>query len=127
VGALAEAGASPQRLLWASTGTKSPALPDTLYVEKLIGPGTINTMPPSTLDAFRDHGEVKATLTEGIDESRDVLEATERLGLDLPGVTDGLEKEGLLLFSESFDQLISAVAAKRARFLGATPMLTPIA
>jgi transaldolase/glucose-6-phosphate isomerase len=117
--ALAEAGAAPQRLLWASTGTKDPAFSDVLYVETLIGPDTINTMPVKTLDAFRDHGKVAPTLTADIDEARRVLAETQRLGLDLQGVTDGLVKDGVRLFADAFDELLGAVAAKRTQVLGA--------
>jgi transaldolase/glucose-6-phosphate isomerase len=116
--ALAAVGATPQRLLWASTGAKDPAYSDVVYVETLIGPDTINTMPPKTMDAFRDHGRVTATLTEDIDGARAVLAQAERLGLDLNGVTDRLIDDGVRLFAEAFDQLLAAVADKRTRFLG---------
>ncbi len=89
---LAKAGASPQRLLWASTGTKNPAYPDTLYVASLIGPETVNTMPSQTMDAFRSHGVVRPTLTDDIEAAEAVLAAVERLGLDLPGVTAHLSR-----------------------------------
>jgi transaldolase/glucose-6-phosphate isomerase len=113
--ALAASGAAPQRLLWASTGTKDTAYSDVLYVESLIGPDTINTMPPKTMDAFRDHGSVAQTLTDGLDEARDVLAAAARLGLDLDGVTDGLVTDGVRLFAEAFDKLLAAVADKRTK------------
>ncbi|MEO8811458.1 MAG: bifunctional transaldolase/phosoglucose isomerase, partial [Caulobacteraceae bacterium] len=116
--ALAAAGASPQRLLWASTGTKDPAYSDVLYVETLIGRDTVNTMPPKTMDAFRDHGRVSESLTAGIDEAKGVLAETERLGLDLRGVTNGLVKDGVAKFSDAFDALLGAVAAKRVHILG---------
>lgn len=116
--ALAHAGALPQRLLWASTGTKDPAYSDVLYVETLIGPDTINTMPPKTLAAFRDHGQVRPTLTAGLEEARAVLAAAERLGLDLDGVTEGLIAAGVRQFAEAFDHLLDAIAAKRAHILG---------
>jgi transaldolase / glucose-6-phosphate isomerase len=116
--ALAAAGATPQRLLWASTGTKDPAFSDVLYVETLIGPDTVNTMPPATLAAFRDHGNVAATLAADVEASRRVLAESERLGLDLDGVTDGLIVEGVEKFSQAFDALLGAVAGKRAKFLG---------
>jgi len=117
--ALAAAGAAPQRLLWASTGTKDPAYSDVLYVETLIGPDTINTMPPKTLDAFRDHGRVRATLAEGLDDARRILAETEALGLDLDGVTDHLVEEGVALFAKAFDGLLAAIAGKRTRFQAA--------
>lgn len=116
--ALAAAGASPQRLLWASTSTKDPAFSDTLYVTELVGRDTINTIPPKTMDAFRDHGEVKPSLTEGVDDARAVLMDVERLGLNLAGVTDDLVAEGVHLFAQAFDDLLAVVANKRVRMLG---------
>jgi len=116
--ALAAAGAAPQRLLWASTGAKDAAYSDVLYVDNLIGPDTINTMPVKTLDAFRDHGQVRPTLTEGVDEARRVLAEAKRLGLDLDGVTARLVEDGVRLFAEAFDKLLAVVADKRARILG---------
>jgi transaldolase / glucose-6-phosphate isomerase len=116
--ALAAAGAAPQRLLWASTGTKDPAYSDVLYVETLIGPDTVNTMPPKTMDAFRDHGQVRERLTESVDNARAVLAGAERVGLDLAGVTDALVVDGVEKFAEAFDALLGAVAAKRAKILG---------
>ena len=115
---LAAAGASPQRLLWASTGTKDKAYSDTLYVDTLIGPDTVNTMPPATMDAFRAHGVVRETLTEDVDGANAVLAEVERLGLDLNTVTTDLVADGVKKFSEAFDQLLGAVADKRAKFLG---------
>jgi transaldolase/glucose-6-phosphate isomerase len=117
--ALADAGASPQRLLWASTGTKDPAYSDVLYVESLIGPDTVDTAPLPTIDAFRDHGHAHVTITEGVDEARHVLAETERLGLDLDGVTTALVKDGVEKFAEAFDKLLGAVAGKRTQMLGA--------
>ena len=98
--ALAEAGARPQRLLWASTGTKDPAYPDTLYVDTLIGADTVNTMPPKTMDAFRDHGHARDTLTEDLDGARGVLAEVDRLGLDLNGVTRALVDDGVAKFCQ---------------------------
>ncbi len=115
---LAAAGASPQRLLWASTGTKDKAYSDVLYVDTLIGRDTVNTMPPATMDAFRDHGVVRETLTEDVDGARAVLADVDRLGLDLNKVTTDLVADGVKKFSEAFDQLLGAVATKRAEFLG---------
>ena len=111
--ALAAKGAQPQRLLWASTGTKNPDYPDTLYLDTLIGPDTVNTVPPKTLDAFRERGTAKVTLTEDVDGARHVLAEAERLGLDLRGVTDTLVEEGVASFSKAFDDLLGAIAAKR--------------
>lgn len=116
--ALAEAGARPQRLLWASTGTKDPAYADVLYVETLVGPDTINTMPPKTLAAFRDHGQVRPTLTAGLEEAQQKLADAERLGLDLDGVTARLIEAGVAQFAEAFDHLLAAIADKRVRILG---------
>jgi transaldolase len=111
--ALAAKGAMPQRLLWASTGTKDKAYPDTLYVDTLIGRDTVNTMPPATMDAFRDHGTAAETLTADIDGARHVLAEAERLGLDLDGVTARLVDEGVASFVKAFDDLIGAIAAKQ--------------
>lgn len=116
--ALAARGARPQRLLWASTGTKDPALPDTLYVEALIGAGTVNTVPPATLDAFRDHGTARATLGEGLEEARAQLAALAGAGVDLDAVTDRLLDEGVDVFVEAFDGLLATVAEKRLAHLG---------
>lgn len=111
--ALATKGAQPQRLLWASTGTKDPSFPDTLYVDTLIGPDTVNTMPPKTMDAFRDRGTVAETLTADIDEAKHVLSEAERLGLDLNGVTDTLVAEGVASFVKAFDDLLGAIGQKQ--------------
>jgi transaldolase/glucose-6-phosphate isomerase len=116
--ALAAKGAKPQRLLWASTGVKDPAYPDTLYVDSLIGPDTVNTMPPKTMDAFRDHGTVAQTLTADVDGARHVLAEVERLGLDLDAVTTKLVDDGVRQFADAFDTLLGVVATKRAAFLG---------
>jgi transaldolase/glucose-6-phosphate isomerase len=113
--ALAAAGARPQRLLWASTGTKDPAYSDVLYVETLIGPDTVNTIPPKTMDAFRDHGRVAVTLTQGVPEAERVLADSERLGLDLDGVTRDLVTDGVKLFSDAADKLLAAVQGKLAQ------------
>lgn len=110
---LAAAGATPQRLLWASTGTKDKAYPDTLYVAELIGPETVNTMPPATMDAFRDHGVAAPTLTQGVAEARHVLAEADRLGLDLGGVTSRLVDEGIKQFADAGEALLAAVARQR--------------
>ena len=110
--ALAAKGAQPQRLLWASTGTKNPDYPDTLYLDTLIGKDTVNTVPPKTLDAFRDHGTAAATLGQDVAGARHILSEAERLGLDLDGVTDTLVEEGVASFSKAFDDLLGAIAAK---------------
>lgn len=115
--ALAAQGAMPQRLLWASTGTKDPAYPDTLYVDNLIGPDTVNTLPPKTLDAFRSHNTLVPSLTADVDGARRILAEVERLGLDLASVTNGLVREGVRQFSDAADALLGAVAVKRAAIL----------
>ena len=110
--ALAAKGAMPQRLLWASTGTKNPDYSDVLYLDMLIGPDTVNTVPPKTMDAFRDHGTVAPTLGADVDGARHVIAEADRLGLDLDGVTDTLVEEGVASFAASFDDLLAAIAAK---------------
>jgi transaldolase/glucose-6-phosphate isomerase len=114
---LAAKGAMPQRLLWASTGVKNPDYRDVLYVEPLIGPDTVNTLPPKTLDAFRDHGRVAQTLSEGRAEAKAVLDKAQALGLDLPGVTAALVIDGVKQFSDAADALLVAVEDKRAAFV----------
>jgi len=116
---LAAAGASPQRLLWASTGVKDPAYPDTLYVDSLIGPDTVNTMPPKTMDAFRDHGHVSASLADSVAEAEHDLAEAQGLGLDLDGVTKTLVVEGVEQFAKAFDELLRAVATKSRKMAGA--------
>jgi transaldolase len=111
---LAAAGARPQRCLWASTSTKNPAYRDVLYVEELIGPNTVNTMPFETIDAFQDHGVVRETLTEGVEEARTLLKELEAAGIDYDDVTKTLEREGVEKFSASFASLLGGIDAKRA-------------
>ena len=111
--ALAAAGARPQRCLWASTSTKNPAYRDVLYVEQLIGPNTVNTMPFETITAFQDHGECRETLTEGVDEARELLGELAAAGVDYDDVTDTLEREGVQKFSDSFASLLEGIDAKR--------------
>ena len=115
---LAAKGAHPQRLLWASTGVKSKAYSDVLYVEELIGPNTVNTIPPATMDAFRDHGTVRASLEEGVDEAERVLADLAKTGIDLDAVARQLVEEGVQLFVDAADKLLGAVAGKRQKFLG---------
>jgi transaldolase / glucose-6-phosphate isomerase len=115
---LAAKGAKPQRLLWASTGTKNKDYSDVLYVEELIGPNTVNTVPPATLDAFRDHGKVRDSLEENIDEARHVLAELERSGVSLDAITAELVKDGVRQFADAADKLYGAVANKRAAVLG---------
>jgi transaldolase/glucose-6-phosphate isomerase len=115
--ALKDKGAKPQRLLWASTGTKNKAYSDVLYVEELIGRDTVNTMPVATMDAFRDHGRLRDSLTENVDEARDVLSALARSGISLDNVTGKLVEDGVRLFADAADKLLAAVAKKRADIL----------
>jgi transaldolase / glucose-6-phosphate isomerase len=102
-----------QRPLWASTGTKNPAYPDTLYVDTLIGPATVNTVPPQTLDAFRDHGTAAMTLVEGLDECRAQVAELEKVGISLQKVTDELEEEGVKSFADAFTALLDSLEARR--------------
>ncbi|HKH02769.1 MAG TPA: bifunctional transaldolase/phosoglucose isomerase, partial [Bradyrhizobium sp.] len=110
-------GAKPQRLLWASTGTKNKDYSDVLYVEELIGPNTINTVPPATLDAFRDHGKPRDSLEENVEDARRVLAELEQSGISLDAITAELVKEGVKLFADAADKLYGAVAHKRATVL----------
>lgn len=111
--ALAAQGAQVQRPLWASTSTKNPAYRDVIYVEELIGTNTVNTLPPATLEAFRDHGEVRASVTEQAADAERVLAALEAHGVSLQAVTDTLLLEGLASFEQSFVTLLSGLNRKR--------------
>jgi transaldolase/glucose-6-phosphate isomerase len=115
---LAAKGAKPQRMLWASTGTKNKDYSDVLYVEELIGPNTINTVPPATLDAFRDHGKLRDSLEENVDEAQRVLDELERSGISLNAITSELVTDGVKQFADAADKLYGAVAHKRATVLG---------
>lgn len=110
---LAKLGARPQRLLWASTSTKNPAYSDLLYVNPLIAPNTVNTMPPATYEAFRDHGVVSRTLDQGIETARAALAALPGLGIDLSAATDQLEQDGIKAFIQSFETLLAVLETKR--------------
>ncbi len=112
--ALREAGARPQRLLWASTGTKNPAYSDVLYVDALIGPETVNTVPPATCAAYKDHGNPRLTLTEDLDGARRALADLRALGIDLAAITEELESEGVQLFADSYHTLLASLARKKA-------------
>ncbi|HUZ75728.1 MAG TPA: bifunctional transaldolase/phosoglucose isomerase [Stellaceae bacterium] len=114
---LERAGARTQRLLWASTGTKNPRYSDVLYVEALIGADTVNTIPPATLEAFRQHGRPRAALAERIDEAQQVMAALDRVGISLDEITAGLTVDGVRLFADAADRLLGAVARKRAAVL----------
>lgn len=107
--ALVSKGAQTQRVLWASTGTKNPNYSDVLYIDELIGPETINTMPPSTFEAFRDHGRPRASLEEDIEAAQKTMQTLEQLGISMKEVTDNLVKQGVQLFAEAFDKLLNAV------------------
>jgi transaldolase len=116
---LQAAEASPQRCLWASTSTKNPAYRDVLYVEELIGPSTVNTMPRETIEAFQDHGRVEPTLERDIDEAHRTLERFADAGIDYDDVVAVLEREGVEKFADSFRKLIEGVAAKRDQLVAA--------
>jgi transaldolase / glucose-6-phosphate isomerase len=106
---LAERGAQTQRVLWASTSTKNPAYRDVVYVEELIGKDTVNTVPPATLDAFRDHGKVRESLTEDIESAKQTMSDLAKVGISMNEVTDQLTVEGVKLFADAFDKLLQAV------------------
>jgi len=109
---LAGKGATPQRVLWASTSTKNPDYLDTLYVDELIGPDTVNTMPEETIRAFQEHGTPRTTLTEGLAQARAVFERLKAVGVDYDEVTDTLEREGVEKFEASFRELLDSLGAK---------------
>jgi transaldolase/transaldolase/glucose-6-phosphate isomerase len=110
--ALRAKGARVQRPLWASTGTKNANYSDILYVQELIGPDTVNTMPPATIDAFRDHGVVRRTLDEGYEDAVRVLDDLASVGISLKAITDQLQREGVETFSKSFAQIAETTKAK---------------
>jgi transaldolase len=105
-------GARVQRPLWASTSAKNPAYSDVMYVEELIGPETINTMPPATLNAFRDHGRARALLQEGVKEAETALARLKQLGIDLKVITEQLQVDGVAAFTTSFYQMLVAIEKK---------------
>jgi len=106
--ALAAKGAQPQRLLWASTSTKNPKYRDVIYVEELIGADTVDTIPPATFDAFRDHGKLRASLTENVEAARAVMDNLAKAGISMKEVTDKLLADGVKLFADAFKQLLDA-------------------
>ena len=114
---LKDAGARVQRVLWASTSTKNPDLVDTLYVDELIGPDTVNTIPPATLESFMDHGKVAETLTKDWEEAREQLAKLAELGIELQAVTQQLQDDGVAAFAKPFDALLQSIADKRERLL----------
>jgi transaldolase/glucose-6-phosphate isomerase len=107
-------GARPQRCLWASTSTKNPRYRDTMYVEELIGPATVNTMPPATFEAFRDHGRVELTLQKDLEGARHVLDQLAMYGIDLAAITQELEDEGVAGFAKSYRESIEHLSRVRA-------------
>jgi transaldolase/transaldolase/glucose-6-phosphate isomerase len=111
-------GAKIQRPLWASTGTKDPAYSDVLYLESLVAPDTVTTVPPATLDAFRDHGTVPATLDTNAEDADATLTAAAALGLDLRALTERLQADGLAAFAQSYQQLLDTLALKRRVLAG---------
>lgn len=114
---LQASGAARQRLLWASTSTKNPAFPDTLYIDTLIGPETVNTIPPDTVDAFRDHGTVAATLESDVEDAQLMLDNLAELGVNLDEVTEKLQEDGVDAFIKSFDVLMETIATKREQLV----------
>jgi transaldolase / glucose-6-phosphate isomerase len=115
---IAARGGTPQRVLWASTSTKDPKYRDTLYVEELVGPETVDTIPPATLTAFEDHGVVRGdTVDEGLDAARATLATARTIGIDLGAITDALQVEGVTLFAESYQHLLASLAEKKRTLL----------
>lgn len=119
--ALAGRGARPQRLLWASTSTKNPDYRDVLYVEELVGEDTVNTVPPATLDAFRDHGKVRKSLEEDVEGASETMAALERAGVSMREVTDQLLEDGVRLFSDAFDKLLATIEEECRKAADAGP------
>jgi transaldolase len=113
--ALAAQGAQTQRVLWASTSTKNPAYRDVLYAEELIGPDTVDTMPPATIDAFRDHGRVRNSLIEDVPAAQKTMDDLAKVGVSIKEVTDKLTDDGVKLFADAFDKLLAAVAKNTQR------------
>jgi transaldolase len=116
---LASKGAAPQRCLWASTSTKNPAYSDVLYVEELIGPATVNTMPEETIVVFQDHGKVAPTLETGAEEARRLLERLAEVGVDYDDVTETLEREGVEKFDDSFVELLAGIETSSRQLVAA--------
>jgi transaldolase len=117
-------GARVQRPLWASTSTKNPAYPDTIYVDNLIGPETVNTVPPATLEAFRDHGVAEVTITRALDPAKEAIDQLEASGISMEVVTQELEEEGVKAFADAFTQLLKTIDERR---ISAVSSLGPIA
>ena len=112
---LAAKGAKPQRLLWASTSSKNPAFKDTKYVEALIGPDTVDTVPLETVEAFRDHGVAANTLEEGLDKATEALDRLKKAGIDIDKITQQLEDEGIEKFNKPFEKLLSAIEDQKSK------------
>jgi transaldolase len=110
-------GGRPQRPLWASTSTKNPLYRDVVYVEELLGPDTVNTMPPETLAAFRDHGQVRVSIDEGVAEARALIARVQELGVDLGAVAEKLQEDGVTAFAKSYEDLLAAIERKRLLLL----------
>ena len=120
--ALAKKGAQTQRVLWASTSTKNPNYRDVLYVEEMIGKDTVNTIPPATLDAFRDHGKLRNSLTENVEAAQETMDSLPKAGISMKEVTDKLTRDGVKLFADAFDQLLAAV--EKSSKSGITPRVS---
>lgn len=116
---LAAAGALVQRPLWASTSVKNPAYPDTMYVDELIGPQTVNTMPRPTIQAFLDHGTIARTIDKDVEQAYQIMNELSAAGIDFNAVTAQLEEEGIAAFGKSFDNLLAGVSSKRDKLVGA--------
>src|SRR5262249_25221917 len=118
--ALANKNAQTQRLLWASTSTKNPNYRDVMYVEELIGPDTVDTIPPATLDAFRNHGRLRASLEADPEEAHDTMQTLAKVGISMKEATDRLQAEGVKQFADAFDKLLAAVDKGRKAELKST-------
>ncbi|MFQ5409659.1 MAG: transaldolase family protein, partial [Anaerolineales bacterium] len=123
--ALAARGAQLQRPLWASTSTKNPAYSDVRYIDELIGPDTVNTMPPHTLQAFKDHGLVRLSVAEGVEAARTGLAQLAAAGIDMDAVTAQLEDEGVATFFKSFENLLAVIERRRQQFARANDASRP--
>ena len=114
-GKLAAQGAKPQRLLWASTSSKNPAFKDTKYVEALIGPDTVDTVPLETIEAYRDHGIAANTLETGLGKATEILDRLKKAGIDIDKITQQLEDEGIEKFNAPFEKLLKAIEDQKAK------------
>ena len=124
--ALQKNGARVQRVLWASTSTKNPKYNDVLYVETLIGPDTVNTMPPATLVAFRDHGKARVTIEDGVEDARKDFAQLAEVGVDLAAATRQLEDEGIVAFDKAYDQLLKGLKEKRSKIMAENREGSPV-